>query len=60
MARMKDLLHDLEAYGDLTLDEQKRIREMYNITTQDVAKILSTIHTERGEKVWYYKSYKSS
>ncbi len=51
MARMKDLLHDLEAYGDLTLDEQKRIREMYNITTQDVAKILSTIHTERGEKV---------
>lgn len=39
MARMKDLLHDLENYDQLTLDEQKVIREMYNITKKDVKKI---------------------
>ena len=36
MARIKDLLQDLEHYDELTEDEQKVIREMYNITKQDV------------------------
>ena len=36
MARMKDLLYDLENYDLLNADEQKTIREIYNITLNDV------------------------
>ena len=43
MARMKDLLIDLQTYDELNEDEQKRIRETYCITKKDVAEILAVM-----------------
>lgn len=54
MARMKDLLYDLQHYDMLTEDEQKTIREMYNITKkdvrtiQDISKMMSEITIQIG------------
>lgn len=50
MARMKDLLHDLETYEQLTLDQQKTIREMYNLKKGDVAKLLNIKHEIQVEE----------
>ena len=48
MARMKDLLYDLENYDMLTEDEQKTIHEIYCITKKDV-KTLQNIRNTINE-----------
>lgn len=45
MARMKDLLYDLENYEMLTPEEQKTIREMYNLTEESIQSIFKTKET---------------
>ena len=43
MARMKDLLMDMEIYNELDKDGQKTIREIHNITEKDVEEILAVL-----------------
>ena len=41
--RIKDLLIDLQNYDELNNDEQKRLRESYNITIKQIQEIKNTI-----------------
>lgn len=48
MARIKDLILDIQTYNKLNLDEQKRLRETYNITIKEVEEIQEVLKTEAG------------
>ena len=48
MARIKDLILDIQTYNKLNLDEQKRLREVYNLTIKDVEEIRKVLKTEAG------------
>ena len=43
MARMKDILHDLQTYEMLTIDEQKVFRETHNLTTTQIKNLLQEV-----------------
>ena len=43
MARMKDLLQDLETYNMLNADEQKTVREIYNLTTTQIEQLIEEV-----------------
>lgn len=49
MARIKDILLDLENYEELTLEQQKQIRETHMLKKAEVEKILKIMHGIKEE-----------